>query len=106
MKYSKGNNYRDIYLNTEERPTRVTKITKKDYGYRVQMFNNYITLYYVKLIINSDGTAKAKVKIDKNYNPIRYYTLYFDKQGYQIGGETRKALKIYKQLRYEKTNNN
>ena len=72
--------------------TRVTKVTKKDYGYRIQKFNNYITLYYIKLIVNSNKSAKAHYKVDKNYCPIQRYTLYFDTNGDEI------TLKKYKQL--------
>ena len=72
--------------------TRVTKVTKKDYGYRIQKFNNYITLYYIKLIVNSNKSAKAHYKVDKNYCPIQRYTLYFNTDGDEI------TLKEYKQL--------
>ena len=64
--------------------TRVTKVTKKDYGYRIQLFNNYITLFYVKLIVNSNGTAKGHWKVDKNYCPIYRYTVYYGLDGNEI----------------------
>lgn len=72
--------------------TRVTKVTKKDYGYRIQKFNNYVTLYYIKLIVNDNKSAKAHYEVDKNYCPIQRYTLYFDTNGDEI------TLKEYKQL--------
>lgn len=72
--------------------TRVTKVTKKDYGYRIQMFNNYVTLYYVKLIINENKSGKAHYKVDKNYCPTQRYTIYFDCEGNSI------ELKEYKQI--------
>ena len=72
--------------------TRVTKVTKKDYGYRIQKFNNYITLYYIKLIVNDNKSAKAHYKVDKNYCATQRYTLYFDINGFEI------SQKEYKQL--------
>jgi len=72
--------------------TRVTKVTKKDYGYRIQMFNNYITLYYVKLIINANKSAKAHYLVKKNYCSDKRYTIYFDCEGNSI------ELKEYKKL--------
>lgn len=74
----------------ETQGTRVTKVTKKDYGYRIQMFNNYITLYFVKLIINDNKSAKAHYLVKKNYCADNRYTIYFDCEGNSI------TLKEYK----------
>ena len=76
----------------ETQRTRVTKVTKKDYGYIVHKFNSYVTLYYIKLIVNSNKSAKAHYKVDKNYCPTQRYTLYFDTNGDEI------TQKEYKQL--------
>lgn len=64
--------------------TRVTKVTKKPYGYRIQLFNHYVTLYYVKLIINTDGTAKAHWRVEKNYSSIQRFTVYHNSEGKEI----------------------
>lgn len=64
--------------------TRVTKVTKKPYGYRIQLFNHYVTLYYVKLIINANGTAKAHWRVEKNYHPVNSYTVYHSAEGKEI----------------------
>lgn len=64
--------------------TRVTKVVKKPYGYRVQMFNSYITLFYIKLIINPNGSAKAHYLVEKNYCAPKRYTLYFGVDGNEI----------------------
>jgi len=87
-------NYSSLLTVETERTqgTRVTKVTKKDYGYRIQMFNNYVTLYYIKLIVNDNKSAKAHYKVDKNYCAVQRYTLYFDCNGFEI------SQKEYKQL--------
>lgn len=72
--------------------TRVTKVTKKDYGYRIQKFNPYVILYYIKLIVNENKSAKAHYKVDKNYCPTQRYTLYFNTEGDEI------TLKEYRQI--------
>jgi len=57
--------------------TRVTKVVPTKYGYRIQMFNSYITLFYIKLVVNVDGSAKASYLVQKNYCDDKRYTLYF-----------------------------
>ena len=74
--------------------TRVTKVTKKDYGYRIQMFNSYVTEYFIKLVINENGSAKAHYLVRKNYQPDRRFTLYFDTNGDEINLEEYKLLGI------------
>lgn len=69
-------------LNTQG--TRVTKVVKTAYGYRVQMFNNYITLFYVKLVVNSNGSAKAHYLVKKNYCDDKRYTIYFGIDGNEV----------------------
>lgn len=71
--------------------TRVTKVTPKPYGFRVQMFNNYITLYYIKLVINDNKSAKAHYLVKKNYFADERYTVYFNTQGEEI---TQKEYKL------------
>lgn len=80
------NNYNNL-LTVEpykNQGTRVTKVTKKPYGYRIQLFNNYITLFYVKLEINSDGTAKASWRVEKNYCATQRFTEYHGADGNEI----------------------
>jgi hypothetical protein len=72
--------------------TRVTSVKKTSYGYRVQMFNHYVTLYYLKVIVNENKSAKIHWKVDKNYNPTERYTTYYNTIGNEI---TRKE---YQQL--------
>ena len=80
----------------DTRGTRVTKVTKKDYGYRIQKFNSYVTLYYIKVIVNENKSAKAHYRVEKNYCPIQRYTLYFNTNGDEI------TLKEYKQISAKK----
>lgn len=56
------------------------------------MFNNYITLYYIKLVINANGSAKASYLVQKNYHPDNRYTVYFGVDGYEITQKEYKAL--------------
>lgn len=82
--------------------TRVTKVVKTKYGYRFQMFNTYITLFFGKLYINEDETAKCVIRVEKNYQAPYQYTLYFDNNGFEIktkDNSTRKELFFYKELR-------
>lgn len=72
--------------------TRVTKVTKKDYGYRVQMFNTFITEYFIKLIINDNKSAKAHFLVRRNYAADCRYTLYYDISGEQITPQQYKSL--------------
>ena len=93
-------NYLTVDDDRTKQGTRVTKVTKKNGYYLFHMFNNYITLYYGKLTVNDDGTAKAVIKVDKNYHPKFQYTLYFDELGREINrGSTRKEMLIYKKIR-------
>lgn len=79
-------NYKNLLtvqpLNTQG--TRVTKVVKTAYGYRVQMFNHYITLFYVKLIVNANGSAKAHYLVKKNYYADNRYTIYFGVDGNEV----------------------
>jgi uncharacterized lipoprotein NlpE involved in copper resistance len=103
--YNKGQHYSEfLTVDTDynKTTTRVTWVKKTGYGYLFHMFNHYITLYYGKLVINADGTAKATIRVNCNYSAPYQYTLYFDCEGYEIKTEdnsTRKELLIYKQLR-------
>jgi hypothetical protein len=103
-KYTLGHTFEKKFLTKDDtRRTRVTKITKKPYGYRVQMFNNYITLFYVKLETFEDGSAKATVRVEQNYRKPYQYTLYFaPESGKEITtatNSTRAELSIWKELR-------
>ncbi len=103
--YTKGPHYSE-YLKVDNDnnkiTTRVTKVIKKDGCYLFHMFNHYITLYYGKLIINIDGTAKAVIKVNRNYSAKYQYTLYFNKEGFEIKSHensTKKELSIYNKIR-------
>lgn len=103
--YTKGSHYSE-YLQVDndynKTTTRVTKVKQTKYGYIFHMFNHYITLYYGKLFINPDGSAKARIKVMRNYCPTYYETHYFDLQGYEIkaaNNNTRTELAIYNRLR-------
>ena len=76
-------NYRDwLPVEPENRQgTRTTKCATKPYGYMIHRFNNYITVYRIKLVINKNGSAKATVDKDRNYCPHEHYTEYFDANG-------------------------
>ena len=104
MEFTFGRTYQDLYLSEDAkaRNTKVTKVKPTKYGYVVHMFNNYITLYYIKLIINEDGSAKAHVRMEKNYQPTQRWTLYFAPDGREIkasDNSARKELAEYKRLR-------
>lgn len=105
LNYKQGFHYSDFLTvdnDYNKTTTRVTKVTKKSNCYLFLMFNHYITLYYGKLVINSDGTAKAVIKVNRNYCPKYQYTIYFDNEGKEIKAEfnsTRKELSIYKKIR-------
>lgn len=64
--------------------TRVTKVKKTDYGYKVQMFNNYITLYYLTIYVYPNKSAKIRWRIEKNYNPVERLTSYHNTEGNEI----------------------
>lgn len=105
-KITLGHTYQEKYLSKEatKRNTRVTKVTKKPYGYLIKMMNDYITLFTVKLEIYEDGFAKARIKIEKNYQPTRMVSRYFDQSGREIISETnnqRVELNHWKRLRNE-----
>ena len=72
--------------------TRTTKVVKKPYGYIVHRFNNYITLYYIKLVINANGSAKASYLVKKNYHDDQRYTLYFGIDGNEVTQSEYKSL--------------
>jgi len=76
-------NYLQVDPFTKE-GTRVTKVTPKKYGYKIHMFNCYVTLYYLKVVVNSNGSAKISWKIDKNYHAIERFTTYHNSTGNQI----------------------
>lgn len=61
--------------------TKVTKVTMKPYGFRIQLFNHYVTLFYVKLIINPNGSAKAHWLVKKNYQAEYRFTEYYNTEG-------------------------
>lgn len=87
-------NYKDLLAvdtNYNNPYTRTTKCVKTDYGYRIQRFNSYVTLYYIKLIVNPNGSAKAHYKEERNYCPVQRYTVYFDCDGNEC---TQKEYKV------------
>ena len=108
MEYKQGQTYTEKYLSNDRcinihgSHTRITKVKETNYGFSIQKFNTYVCLWYIKLTINSDGSAIAKVRQEKNYRPIVNYTVYFDTEGKEIclhGRPVRKELNIYKKLR-------
>lgn len=99
-----GRTWKQRFVTGEYQSNKITSVKEKPYGYRIQMFNNYITLYYVKLIVNLDGSAKAHVRIKRNYSPTQRFTYYFAPDGREIKdrlNRTKKELKVYKALRAE-----
>jgi len=94
-KYAKGmfnwKNYLKVDPFTKE-GTRVTKVVPKKYGYLIHMFNNYITLYYLKVVVNNNGTAKISWKIDKNYHTLERFTTYHNSEGNEISKNEFKQL--------------
>jgi hypothetical protein len=80
---------------------KVIKVKKTNYGYLFEAFNNYVTLFYGKLIINPNGTAKLRMKVKRNYCADYQYTVYFNTSGFEIQCEdhnTRKELQVYNEL--------
>ena len=71
------NKYLVVDNNYNNTNTRVTKVKKTNYGYRVQMFNHYVTLFYLKIIIDENKSAKIHWLIDKNYQPKQRFTTYY-----------------------------
>jgi hypothetical protein len=104
MEYIKGKHYNRFLTvdnDVNKTTTRVTKVVKTNYGYRFLMFNNYITLFYGKLVINVNGTAKLTMTVKRNYCDTYQYTLYFDDHGFEIkspDNNNRKELLIYKSI--------
>jgi len=104
-----GRTYTDQYINQPlgklqdgSRGTRVLKRTKTKYGYSIVKGNDYVTIYTIKLYINDDGSAKAKIKVEKNYCPTYTFTVYFDTSGREIvdgNRNVRKELAYYKSIR-------
>lgn len=68
------NNYNNPY-------TRTTKVEIKPYGYYVTRFNPYVTVTKVKIMVNSNGSAKAIFKVDKNYQAPYQFTEYYNTEG-------------------------
>jgi hypothetical protein len=109
MKNGRGQTFTEKYLsnrintNIHGSHTRVTKVKETDYGYIVHKFNTYVTLWFIKLIVNNDGTAIARVRQEKNYEPTQRFTYYFDKQGREIISDSPRAeRKIYDSIRAQK----
>ena len=97
-----GATWKEKYIDGTKQSNKITKCKKTDYGYRVNLFNNFITLYSIKLIVNDDGSAKAHVKMDRNYRPTERFTHYFAPDGREIKDKlnrTRKELSVYNKLR-------
>lgn len=84
--YEINHTYSTLFLCDEakERKTRVTSVKKTKYGYNVKMFNHYVTLYDIKLVLNNNGTAKAHYKKEVNYRPVERFTIYFNELGESI----------------------
>lgn len=77
-------------------------IVEKDYGYHITITTTYVTVKKIRLELNEDGSAKAVVKVNTNYQAPYQYTLYFDKQGREIIStpeSTREELEYYRSLR-------
>jgi hypothetical protein len=72
--------------------TRVSKVVKTDYGYRVQMFNHYVTLYYLKVVVNENGSAKIHWRVEKNYHLTPRFTTYYGTDGYSVEREEYRKL--------------
>lgn len=99
-----GATWYDKYISGKAQTNNITKVKKTKYGYLVHMMDNYITLYYIKLIVNDDGSAKAHVRMEKNYCPTQRFTYYFAPDGREIKNvhnSTRKELAVYNALRSE-----
>ena len=78
-------------------------VTKKPYGYHIKIVTSFASTRTIKLVINSNGTAKATMKVDPGYQAPYQYTLYYDKQGCEILTShlfrgTREELKHYQEL--------
>jgi hypothetical protein len=102
MKYTSGKNWK-FWINKDnfKGNLKFVKCTKTNYGYKVNLMTNYITLYTKYIYVNEDNSAKIVTKVDQNYRAKYQYTLYHDLKGNRIDCEnnTRKELKIYKELR-------
>lgn len=76
------------YYADNARGFRNVRVTPKPYGYRIIRVNNYITVQYVKIEYNVDGSCKATVRNKTNYVPEYQFTLYFDSKGNEIKGSS------------------
>lgn len=87
-------NYHTMYINKElsklyvdGRRWAMINRKKTEYGYYLTSISTYICVWKTKLVINSNGTAKAHVLKKMNYRAPERHTLYFDAFG-QLISET------------------
>lgn len=102
LKYKQGKNYR-FWLNKSNFKGRLkfVKSKKTNYGFIVNLFTNYITLYTKKIYLYKNGFVKIVTIVDQNYRAKYQYTTYYNKIGNEIivsDNSTRKELSIFKQL--------
>lgn len=71
---------------------KVTKVKTTKDGFRVQLFNPYVTLYYLNVVLY-DSCFKIHWLIKKNYHEDYRFTSYYDSIGNEI---TRKEFKNLK----------
>ena len=75
-------------------------IKKTDYGYKIKKISCYICITDTKLMINKNGSAKAVIKVNCNYQNPYQYTLYFDRDKREIKGKsTREETLYYKKIK-------
>ena len=71
---------------------KVTNVKSTKTGFRVQLFNNYIILYYLNVIL-LDNCFKIQWLIKKNYCADYRFTSYYDTTGNEISKNEFKNLK-------------
>jgi len=70
---------------------KVTKVKTTKNGFRVQLFNNYIILYYLNVVLY-DNCFKIHWLVKKNYYADDRFTSYYDTMGNEISNKEFKTL--------------
>ena len=73
-----------VSKDTNGQGTHITKVVEKPYGYLVDAFNHYITLYKHKIVLLDGGFVKVYTTMKKNYRGTQKWVTYYNKDGREI----------------------